>query len=53
MNSNSKKSVAGALVLILLGITGLFAGGKSLVLLIPTAMLVWYEARPLLRRDRN
>jgi hypothetical protein len=53
MNVNTKKSMASAAVLIVLGIASLFAGAKSLVLLVPIAILVWYEARPDTRVDRD
>ena len=41
------------LVLFALGVVALFAGAKSLVLLIPIAILVWYGARPSLGNGRN
>jgi len=47
MSMNSKKSIAGTLVLILLGVLALFGGVKSLVILLPLAALVWYEASML------
>jgi hypothetical protein len=50
---NSKKSMAGTLILILLGLVALFVGVKWLVVLIPAAMLVWYGASPVLRSGRN
>jgi hypothetical protein len=53
MNVNTKKSIASAAVLIVLGIAGLFAGAKSLVLLVPIAILVWYEGRLETRVDRD
>jgi len=39
--------------LILLGLIALFAGQRSLVLLIPAAILVWYGAGSMLRTGRN
>jgi hypothetical protein len=53
MNMNTKKSIASAAVLIVLGIAGLFAGARSLALLVPIAILVWYEGRTATRMDRN
>ena len=53
MSANSRKSIGGASVLILLGLVALFGGEKWLVGLIPAAMLVWYGTRPVLRRGRN
>jgi len=53
MSMNSKKSMAGTFVLILLGLVALFGGEKWLVVLIPAAMLVWYGAGPILRSGRN
>jgi hypothetical protein len=52
MDENAKTSLAAA-VLILLGIFAMFVGEKSLVLLIPAAVLVWYGATPRPRRSRN
>ncbi len=53
MSANSKKSVGWTIVLMLLGVVALFAGTKSLVLLIPAATLVWYASKPVLRGGRN
>jgi hypothetical protein len=53
MSRDVKKSMGSTIVLILLGIAALFGGVKSLVLLIPAAMLVWYGARPMPRKGRN
>jgi hypothetical protein len=53
MNSNHKNSLRWMLVLIALGLIALFAGPKSLLILIPMAVLICYEARPILRSDRN
>ena len=53
MSANSKKSMGWAAVLILLGLVALFGGAKSLVVLIPAAMMVWYGVGPALRRGRN
>jgi hypothetical protein len=53
MNSNSKKSIAYAAILIVLGIAALCGGMKFLVVLIPAALVFWYSARPTLRSGRN
>jgi hypothetical protein len=53
MSVNLKKSMGWAVVLVLLGVLAIYAGAKSLIVLIPAAMLVWYEARPALRSGRN
>jgi len=53
MSGNSKKSMGGMIVLILLGLAALLGGEKWLVLLIPAATAVWYSARPVLRGGRN
>jgi hypothetical protein len=51
--NDAKKTTAWTILLILLGVAALFGGVKSLVLLIPAAMLVWYGAGPAPRRGRN
>ena len=53
MSRDAKKSLGWAVVLILLGVVAPFGGVKSLLLLVPAAMLVWYGARPIARRGRN
>ncbi|HTS34991.1 MAG TPA: hypothetical protein VMH04_04920 [Candidatus Solibacter sp.] len=53
MSANSKKSVGGTLLLVLLGVASLLAGPKWLVLLIPAASVVWYGTRFNLRGGRN
>jgi len=53
MSRDAKKTIGWPLVLILLGVAALFGGARSLVVLIPAAMLVWYGAGPALRRGRN
>jgi hypothetical protein len=50
---NQNKSLAWSVLLVMLGVIALFAGAKSLILIIPAAALVWYEARPILRSGRN
>ena len=52
-NNDAKKTTGWTILLILLGVAALFGGVKSLLLLIPAALLVWYGARPPLRRGRN
>ena len=46
MSANSKKSLGGTTLLILLGMAVLIAGAKWLMVLIPAAVLVWYAAKP-------
>ena len=53
MSANAKKSMSVTAVLILFGILVLFAGEKSLVVLIPAALMVWFGAAPTLRSGRN
>jgi hypothetical protein len=53
MSADSKKSMGGTTVLILLGLIALVAGPKWLVVLIPAALLVWYSASSILRTGRN
>jgi len=53
MNLNTKKSMGAMAALIILGVLVLLAGEKSLVVLIPAAVLVWYVANPQLRSRRN
>lgn len=53
MSRNAKKSMTGTVLLVLLGVAALFGGVKSLALLIPAALLVWYGSRPALDRGRN
>lgn len=52
-NTTSGKSVATAIVLVLLGVIALIGGTKWLTLLIPAALLIWYGASPLPRSGRN
>ncbi|HXJ86005.1 MAG TPA: hypothetical protein VMS18_04260 [Candidatus Binatia bacterium] len=52
MRGNAKTSLATA-ALILLGIFALLAGEKSLTVLIPAAVLVWYGVNPHSRRSRR
>jgi len=53
LSRDAKKTTGWTILLILLGVAAFFGGVKSLVLLIPAAMLVWYGAGPALRRGRN
>jgi hypothetical protein len=53
MSANSKKSIGWSIVLMLLGMVAIYAGAKSLIVLIPAAILVWFGARPILRSGRN
>lgn len=51
--NDAKKPTGWTILLILLGVAALFGGVKSLVLLVPAAVLVWYGAGPAPRRGRN
>ncbi|HEV2397726.1 MAG TPA: hypothetical protein VGS27_12345 [Candidatus Sulfotelmatobacter sp.] len=53
MSTNFKKSIGWAFVLVLLGVVAIYAGAVSLLVILPAAALVWYEARPSLRSGRN
>ena len=53
MKSYPRKSIAASAVLVLMGMLVLLTGERSLVVLIPGAVLVWYAAAPKLRRGRN
>lgn len=53
MKEDVQKSMTAALALILLGIIVLLTGERSLIVLIPAAVLVWYATAPKLRRSRN
>ena len=53
MKKNTQKSIGWAVLLIVFGIIALTEGTKSLLLLIPAAMMIWYGARPSLSSGRN
>ena len=53
MSANAKTSIRATIALVMFGMLVLFAGEKSLVVLIPAAALVWYGAAPRLRSGRN
>jgi hypothetical protein len=54
MSAQTKKSLGWTTVLIVFGLTALFVGMKVLIVLIPAALLIWYEiAQPMLHGDRN
>ena len=53
MTSRSKNSLFWSMLLVLFGLIAMVAGAKSLILLIPAATLVWYEARIMIRGGRN
>jgi hypothetical protein len=53
MNKNTQKSIGWAFLLIVFGIIALMEGTKSLLLLIPAAMMIWYGARPTVNNGRN
>lgn len=52
MNKDVQKATIAASALIVLGILVLLTGERSLIVLIPAAVLVWGTA-PKLRRTRN
>jgi len=43
MSKTAKKSMSSTFVLILLGVIALFAGMKSLILLVPIARRIWFN----------
>ena len=53
MSKDAQKPMIAAFALILLGILVLFTGERSLVVLIPAAVLVWFGTAPEVRRSRN
>lgn len=53
MSMESKKSIGITFLLMILGVLAMYAGLKSLIVLIPAAVLIWYEARPVVRSGRN
>jgi hypothetical protein len=53
MNTDVKKTMAAASALILLGVLVLLTGERSLIVLIPVAVLVWYGTAPKVHRSRN
>ncbi len=53
MSVNAKKSVGAAALLILLGMAALYGGPKTLLIVVPLAIAVWYGRLPVLRGGRN
>lgn len=53
MSTNFKKSIGWSAALMLLGGLAIYAGALSLLVIVPAAALVWYEARTVLRSGRN
>jgi hypothetical protein len=53
MNRNTRKSIGWAILLVLFGIIALGEGTKSLFVLIPAAMMIWYGAWPSPGNGRN
>jgi len=53
MKARWMRSLSMSGLLITLGIAALLGGTRSLVVLIPVAVLVWYSARPALHAGRN
>jgi len=52
-NANSRKTMAWTAALIVLGLLALIGGTKTLVLLLPAAVFVWYQARHMVHSGRN
>lgn len=53
MAADTKTSMLGTFALVVLGLLVLIAGEKSLVLVIPAAVVVCYRTLPRLRGSRN
>jgi hypothetical protein len=53
MSRTSKKSIGATLMLVLMGLLVMIAGMKSLVVMIPAAVLVWYAVNPSFGSGRN
>jgi len=53
MSMENKKSIGTTVILMLFGVLAMYAGLMSLIVLIPAAVLIWYEAKPVLRSGRN
>ena len=53
MSANAKTSMWAAAALIALGVLLLLTGEKSLLVVVPAAVLVWFGVAPKLRNTRN
>ena len=53
MSLENKKSIGLSVLLIMLGTVAMYEGLISLIVLVPVALFVWYEAKPVLRSGRN
>jgi len=53
MSADSKKSMGWTSALIILGVAAMYGGTKSLALLIPAAILIWYAAGTVLLNGRR
>jgi hypothetical protein len=53
MSRESKKSVSWTIVLVLLGLLAFYGGTGWLLVLVPTALMIWGIARPAVRNQRN
>lgn len=53
MKMDWKKSIGPAMLLILLGVVALYGGAKTLALVIPLALLVWYGTSTVPGGGRN
>jgi hypothetical protein len=53
MKMDWKKSVGPVMLLMLLGVVALYGGAKTLALVIPLALLVWYRTSTVPGSRRN
>jgi len=53
MRTDLKKSMAGSAVLVALGVLAIYSGVWSLAVLLPAAILVYYEWSASLRRSKD
>jgi hypothetical protein len=52
-NVNLRKTMVWTTVLIVFGLVALIGGTKTLVLLLPAAAFVWYQARTVIHSGRS
>ena len=53
ISRESKKSMSGAMVLVLLGLLAFYGGTGWLLVLIPVALMIWGIAGPVVRAGRH